>query len=76
MAALQALHSQPAVVQITFFSRIKTQLDTHNDQIGVDIGHSHYIEVRDQVEMGGHTFWPFSLNYTFFKKIFHFECNP
>ena len=35
-----------------------------------------YIEVRDQVEMGGHAFWPFSMNYTSFKKIFHSECNP
>ena len=24
--------------------------------------HASYIEVRDQVEMGGHTFWPFSMN--------------
>ena len=29
-----------------------------------------YIEVRDQVEMGDHTFWPNSLDDTFFKKYF------
>ena len=27
-----------------------------------------YIEVQDQVEMGGHTFWPFSLNNIFFSQ--------
>ena len=35
-----------------------------------------YIEVRDQVEIWWPHFWPYFLNYTFFKKIFHSECNP
>ena len=34
------------------------------------------IEVQDQVEIWRPHFWPYFLNYTFFKKIFHSECNP
>ena len=35
-----------------------------------------YIEVQDQVEIWRPHFWPYILNNTFFKKIFHSECNP